>query len=97
MSELERPDGKSMIKWGLRVLVLGVATAVFSKFFDPFYFVNDPISESVKFNWLQSLSVIVTALAFTLIPFGFLTWLAGKVIFAISFLPSKNDSNAPNQ
>jgi hypothetical protein len=96
MKDRNRPDGAKMIKWGPRVVVFGVLAALFSRFFEPFHFVDNPPLETAKLFWLQTLSVVTMTMGITLIPFGFLAWLAGKIIFALSFLPQRDETNAPN-
>jgi hypothetical protein len=83
---MKRPNGEILKKIGAGLVALSALILIVILFFSsPIYDKSwpDDFSQAV-FIWFPTIVVLC-------FPAGVLSWLTGHIVFAISFLPEKND------
>ena len=88
----KRPTGKRAMLAGTILLLVGVVALLAHGTVNGFW-LNDqyPIE-----HWSQYVAIWAPALFSTCIPLGAVAWLTGYVVFAVSFLPSRDDMFVPD-
>ena len=86
----QRPNGKSLMRVGGLALLVGLIALVAHGLVSGFM----PMDQYPVEHWSQYVEIWAPIIFTFGLPLGAFAWLIGYLIFAISFLPSKEDQNA---
>ena len=91
VAPLDRPDGSIPKGLGIALMLLGVVLAIWASFMDVTNYSYLTSGTTIDAEKLAAKAVLML-LGEGCFALGLILWLAGYIVYAISFLPGRNDA-----